>query len=166
MKRAGLTFGSRSRACTRKYVAFLEAYEMIPSLLLEFDVGLVEQSVSLSTDGRCCRRIPMLAPAARHVCQALVVITSSSAATPNKHFVEVVCSPKRASGSYTTNNTPRLSALAPTQSDIRRVRFLAPPYSVSMKLPLCTCRTRDGMEVRILNAQMSVAATRLCFEPL
>lgn len=52
MKRTELTFGGGSRACTGRYIAFLEAYKMIPALLLEFDIGLVDQDAEWVTINR------------------------------------------------------------------------------------------------------------------
>ncbi|KAI4171233.1 MAG: hypothetical protein LQ343_004439 [Gyalolechia ehrenbergii] len=52
MKRADLTFGGGSRACMGKYVAFLEIYKVIPAMLLEFDIDLVDQDVDWVTMNR------------------------------------------------------------------------------------------------------------------
>ncbi|KAL8837676.1 MAG: hypothetical protein Q9170_002437, partial [Blastenia crenularia] len=52
MKRADLTFGGGSRACTGKYVAFLEIYKVIPALLLEFDIDLMNQDAEWNTINR------------------------------------------------------------------------------------------------------------------
>lgn len=52
MKRADLTFGGGSRACTGKYVAFLEIYKVIPALLLKFDIDLVDQDADWGTFNR------------------------------------------------------------------------------------------------------------------
>ncbi|CAO1604281.1 hypothetical protein XANCAGTX0491_007840 [Xanthoria calcicola] len=42
MKRADLAFGGGSRACTGRYIAFLEIYKVVPALLLEFDIELAD----------------------------------------------------------------------------------------------------------------------------
>ncbi|KUJ24275.1 cytochrome P450 [Mollisia scopiformis] len=43
MKRADLGFGAGSRSCTGKYVSYLEIYKVIPSLLLTFDMEMVDE---------------------------------------------------------------------------------------------------------------------------
>jgi len=43
MKRADLVFGGGVRACTGKYVSFLEMYKVLPTLLGVFEVGLVDE---------------------------------------------------------------------------------------------------------------------------
>ena len=43
MKRADLTFGGGSRTCPGKYISLLEIYKVMPTLLLEYDIGLVDE---------------------------------------------------------------------------------------------------------------------------
>ncbi|KAL9041628.1 MAG: hypothetical protein Q9180_001155 [Flavoplaca navasiana] len=52
MKRADLTFGSGARACTGKYIAFLEIYKVVPALLLEFDIELMDEEADWITINR------------------------------------------------------------------------------------------------------------------
>ena len=52
MKRADLTFGGGSRTCPGQYVALLETYKLIPTLLLEFDIGLVNEAAEWTTINR------------------------------------------------------------------------------------------------------------------
>ncbi|KAL8958172.1 MAG: hypothetical protein Q9193_004720 [Seirophora villosa] len=52
MKRADLTFGGGARACTGKYIAFLEIYKVVPALLLKFDINLVDQDADWVTINR------------------------------------------------------------------------------------------------------------------
>lgn len=44
MKRADLVFGGGVRACTGRYVSFLEMYKLIPTLLMEYEIGLVDEA--------------------------------------------------------------------------------------------------------------------------
>jgi cytochrome P450 len=43
MKRADLVFGSGARACTGRYVSYLEMYKAVPSVLLTFDMDMVDE---------------------------------------------------------------------------------------------------------------------------
>ena len=52
MKRADLVFGAGSRSCTGRYIAFLEIYKVIPTLLLEFDVFLADEQHEWTTINR------------------------------------------------------------------------------------------------------------------
>ncbi len=52
MKHADLTFGGGSRSCTGKYISLLEIYKVIPTLFLEFDIGLVDEASEWSTMNR------------------------------------------------------------------------------------------------------------------
>ena len=52
MKHADLTFGGGSRTCTGKYISFLEIYKVIPTLFLEYDIGLVDEAGEWSTINR------------------------------------------------------------------------------------------------------------------
>lgn len=52
MKRADLTFGAGSRSCLGKYIAFLETYKVVPAILLEFDIMLVDQDADWVTINR------------------------------------------------------------------------------------------------------------------
>lgn len=45
MKRADVTFRSRSRTCLGKNISFLEIYKVIPTLFLKFDICLVDPTV-------------------------------------------------------------------------------------------------------------------------
>ena len=52
MKRADLVFGGGSRSCTGRYIAFLEIYKVIPTLLLEFDIVLADEQQKWTTINR------------------------------------------------------------------------------------------------------------------
>ncbi|MCJ1246209.1 hypothetical protein MMC30_003415 [Trapelia coarctata] len=52
MKRGDLVFGGGTRACTGKYVSFLEMYKVLPTLLRRFEVGLVEEGEEWETVNR------------------------------------------------------------------------------------------------------------------
>ena len=52
MNRADLTFGAGSRSCTGKYISLLEIFKAIPTLLLNFDVKLVDETQEWTTINR------------------------------------------------------------------------------------------------------------------
>lgn len=52
MKRADLVFGGGVRACMGKYVSFLEMYKLIPTLFMEYDIGLVYEKEEWITINR------------------------------------------------------------------------------------------------------------------
>ena len=56
MKRADLTFGAGSRTCPGKNISLLETYKVIPTLFLEYDIGLVDESGEWSTINRWMMR--------------------------------------------------------------------------------------------------------------
>ena len=52
MKHADMTFGGGSRTCAGKYISFLEIYKVIPTLLREYEIGLVDEAGEWSTINR------------------------------------------------------------------------------------------------------------------
>lgn len=56
MKRADLTFGGGSRTCPGKYISLLEIYKLIPTLLLEYEIGLVDENSDWTTINRWVMR--------------------------------------------------------------------------------------------------------------
>ncbi len=56
MKRADLTFGGGSRTCPGKYISLLEIYKVIPTLMLEYDIGLVDEAGEWTTINRWVMR--------------------------------------------------------------------------------------------------------------
>ena len=56
MKHADLTFGAGSRSCPGKNISLLEIYKVIPTLFLEYDIGLVDESGEWTTVNRWLMR--------------------------------------------------------------------------------------------------------------
>lgn len=51
-KRADLVFGGGSRSCVGKYIALLETYKVLPSLLLRFEIELEDPEQEWRTTNR------------------------------------------------------------------------------------------------------------------
>lgn len=56
MTHASLTFGAGTRTCPGKNISLLEIYKVIPTLFLEYDIGLVDESAEWTTVNRWLMR--------------------------------------------------------------------------------------------------------------